>query len=238
MPDITLMLMTFHHPQQSCLGVAMRCFRSLKETMHRAEVETLVLDQGSTDGTAEWLLRLKGGIPNFLPLLSTKNWGVAGGRQELLDRAKGDILIFLDSDVVAINGDWLDLLIAPLLDGASVGLAGPGGHWVLPDWQWYDPVEKGYAGEVDTVSGFCQAFTRSSIAGFAMDPYFNPYWHEDTDMAMYIKSRGEKVWCTGDIGLHHIFSGSNADATGMKKQAYLASKWAGRGLVRHEREGV
>jgi glycosyltransferase involved in cell wall biosynthesis len=218
-------------------GVTARCLRSLASTLLRDDVEWILINNGGTDGTAEWLLKVARRYPDKVRVvLRADNTGVAGGRQLLLDMARGDTLLFLDNDVEAFVPDWLERVTAPLAD-KSVGLAGPGGHWLTPDWQWYTPVRHDYVGPSDVVSGYCQAFRRDAIEGFKMDMRFNPYWHEDSDMCLWLKSWGYTVYCTGDIGVRHIFAGTGARTSdGAAKQAHLAKKWRGKGLVRAEQQ--
>jgi glycosyltransferase involved in cell wall biosynthesis len=228
---ISLLFLTYNRR-----GIVARCFQSMAATLNDSSIEWRVLDNGSTDGTAEWLLKFAARHVNVHVTLCADNTGVAGGRQILFDQSQGDIIVSMDSDVEAVRNGWLDRLIAPL-DDLSVGLCGPGGHWVTPGWQWYEPVVDGYRGECDTVSGYCQAFRRAALdQGVAMDMYFNPYWHEDSDLAMQIKALGYRVMCTGDVGLHHIYAASGDDGRGHAKQAYLATKWQSKGLVRCEVE--
>jgi len=220
------------------LGVTARCFRSLADTLRRDDVEWRIIDNGSTDGTAEWLLRVAAAYPGKVHVtLRADNTGVAGGRQLLLDAARGDTLIILDADVEARRAGWLERLTAPLAD-PGVGICGPAGHWITPGWQWYEPVPVGYVGPADVVSGYCQAFRRDVIEGFQMDMTFNPYFCEDSDMCLWIRSRGYEVWSTGDIGLYHVYAGTGNYGQGPMKQKYLASKWRGKGLVRYEREAA
>ena len=219
------------------LGVTARCFKSLADTLRREDVEWRIVDNGSTDGTAEWLLRVAAAYPGQVHVtLRADNTGVAGGRQLLLNEARGDTLVILDADVEARRAGWLERLLAPLAD-PSIGICGPGGNWVTAGWQWYEPVTVDYAGPCDTISGYCQAFRRDVLdRGAVMDMAFNPYWHEDSDWCMQIAAMGLKVWCTGDVGLYHIYAGTGDTGGGHIKQRYLASKWRGKGLVRHERE--
>ncbi len=226
---ISLLFLTYNR-----LGIVARCFQSLASTLRDPVIEWRVLDNGSTDGTAEWLLKFAAPYDNVHVTLRADNTGVAGGRDILFAQALGDIIVSLDSDVEAQRAGWLNRLVTPL-DDPQVGLCGPGGHWVTEGWRWYAPVQDDYCGECDTVSGYCQAFRRELLnQGVALDMYFNPYWMEDTDLAMQIKALGYRVMCVGDIGLTHIYAGSGDDGRGHEKQAYLASKWRGRGLVRCE----
>ena len=228
----SLLLLTYNR-----LGVTARCLRSLAPMLHREDVEWLIVDNASSDGTAQWLLKVAARYPQMRLMLRSDNAGVAGGRQILLDAARGQTLIILDSDVEARHPDWLERLTAPLRERPEVWLCGPGGAFVTPDWTDYEATPLGYAGPVDTISGFCQAFDRRVLdAGFRFDVRFNPRWHEDTDMSLFVQSKGGVVWHTGDVGLFHIFSYTGDDGTGAVKQQYLASKWRGQGLTRAERE--
>lgn len=230
---ISLLILT-----QNRRGVTARCLRSLTSTLKRDDVEWRILDNGSRDGLAEWLLNMAAHYPGQVHItLRADNTGVAGGRQLLLDQAQGDVLVFLDNDAEAISAQWLDALIDPLSQ-TEIGLCGPAGHWVVENWNWYQAVEPGYTGHVDTVSGYCQAFRRDALDGFKMDMTFNPYWHEDTDMCMWLRSHGYSIWCTGDIGVRHVYAGTGDTGDGQPKQQYLASKWRGQGLIRAEREEV
>lgn len=220
-------------------GVTARCMRSLAPILAREDVEWVVLHNGGEEPLGLWWLKVAQQYPQVRVVLQDNNLGVAGGRQKLLGLARGEYLVILDNDVEAVRAGWLDRLLWPLDHVEGVGLCGPGGNWITPGWEWYDPVYPGYVGYVDTVAGYCQAFKRDVLwQGVALDQAFNPYWHEDTDMAMQIAALGQTVWCTGDIGIRHIFAGTGDDGRGQDKQRYLASKWAGRGLARFERAAV
>lgn len=223
---------------QNRLGVTARCFRSLANSLRDPDIEWYILDNGSTDGTAEWLLRMAAAYPGQVHItLRADNTGVAGGRDLLLKQAQGDTLVILDSDVEARRTGWLYRLLEPL-QRPEIGICGPAGHWITPDWSWYEPVPWDYVGRSDVVSGYCQAFRRDVLdRGVKMDLAYSPYWHEDSDFSMQIATLGLQVWCTGDIGLYHIYAGTGAIAgDGITKQQYLASKWRGKGLIRSERE--
>ena len=233
-PSISLLFLTMNR-----LGIVARCFRSLAPTLARGDVEWLIVDNASTDGTATWLRALATRYPERVHvLLSAVNTGVAGGRQILLDHARGETLIILDSDVEARRADWLDRLITPLAI-PDVWIAGPGGCFVVPDWTDYEAAPRGYVGEVDVCSGYCQAWKHEAFErGVQMDMAYNPRWHEDSDTCLQARALGGRVWNTGDVGLFHLFSHTGDDGTSWDKQRYLASKWRGKGLIRAEREAV
>lgn len=145
---ISVMLLTHNRR-----GVTFRCLYGLDSVMVYSNVEVLILDNASTDGTASWLAKVKKRFPALRLYLSSENLGVLGGRQFLLDRARGKYLIFLDSDVVIQNRYWFDPII-DALNRPEVGLAGPGGHMIPSHWH-PQPVDLEYQGPVDVISGYC-----------------------------------------------------------------------------------
>ncbi len=238
-PRISLLLMTYNRR-----GAVARCFRSLAETMERPDVETLILDNASVDGCAFYVQSMGNWLARFAAVhywLSASNRGVAGGRNFLMERAKGDIFVLLDSDIVVTDDGWLEQLIRPL-DNGVIGITGPAGHFVTVnkagEWQWFKAVPKDYEGEVDVVSGYCQAFRREVWDdGHKLDTFFNPYWLEDSFWALSIKDiYKQKVWCDNTLPIQHIYAGSGDDGRKNEKFAYFAKAFKGKKLIRAEKE--
>lgn len=92
----------------------------------RFSTEILVIDDGSTDDTREWLERLN--VPHIsLP----ENLSIKGARQEGLKACKGKIVLQADADSVYPPG-WGIRYVEVLTSQSSVALA-YGGHAFLPD---------------------------------------------------------------------------------------------------------
>lgn len=100
------------------------CLESLARQDFPAEsFEVLVVDNGSTDATAalsEQAMR-ESGIANFRSLLEPEP-GLLSGRHRGALEAKGDLLVFVDDDILAEPG-WLSAL-AGAFDDPRVHLAG------------------------------------------------------------------------------------------------------------------
>jgi len=91
------------------------------------EVEILLLDNGSTDGTGEWVRRTH---PEVRLVESDANLGFCAGNNRLAELADGDLLALVNNDTRA-EPDWL----AALVDGyraADDDVAAVGGRIV--DW--------------------------------------------------------------------------------------------------------
>jgi glycosyltransferase involved in cell wall biosynthesis len=106
-------------PAYNAEGTIDDCLRSLRDQSYPAEkLEVRVVDNGSTDGTAEVLARHAGRVV----LLHERRRGPAAARNAGLRGARGEVIAFTDADCVTDPG-WLGHLVAPLRD-SRVGIAG------------------------------------------------------------------------------------------------------------------
>jgi glycosyltransferase involved in cell wall biosynthesis len=69
------------------------------------DYEVVVVDDGSTDGTAEWLRQEAKSFPH-VRLIEQDHGGPAEGRNRGVDHARGDVIVFIDSDLV-VTGTFL-----------------------------------------------------------------------------------------------------------------------------------
>ncbi len=65
------------------------------------EMEIIVADDGSTDGTASALHALQGDAPLMLRVLAQANRGPAVARNRMLQQAQGELVLFLGDDIFA-----------------------------------------------------------------------------------------------------------------------------------------
>lgn len=77
-------------------------------------VEVIVVDDGSTDGTA-WRARYASA-----DVLSGPHRGAAAARNRGARRAKGEVLVFLDGDM-AVSPSFIERLVSPITAGEAVG---------------------------------------------------------------------------------------------------------------------
>ncbi|MEC0267339.1 glycosyltransferase family 2 protein [Paenibacillus anseongense] len=83
--------------------------------------ELIVIDNASTDDTAEYLKSLTGKIRYKI---FTSNLGFAGGTNQGLRMARGSNLLFLNNDTI-VTKDWLKNMLTCLDSNEKFGLVGP-----------------------------------------------------------------------------------------------------------------
>lgn len=92
------------------------------------EWELLVLDNGSSDGTVDWL---RSRHPRVKVLASERNLGFCAGNNRLAEAAEGDALVFLNNDTRP-EPDWLRTLV-DAYRAAAADVAAIAGRIV--DWE-------------------------------------------------------------------------------------------------------
>jgi GT2 family glycosyltransferase len=183
--------------------------------------ELIVVDNGSTDGTLEFLKTL----PNARVIANQQNRGFSAGCNQGLSIAKGDYFVLLNNDTV-VTKDWLTRLLWWLNHDESIGIVGPRSNFIIPQ-QIVSPVpyktpeqlqpfakewshqhdQQGY--EVDQLSGLCMVFKKSltdMIGG--LDERFFPGYYEDTDFSIRAQIIEKKLWVANDVFIHHYGSKS------------------------------
>lgn len=83
------------------------------------DFETIVIDDGSGDGTLPILINLRKTLPNF-QFYEQKHEGAGAARNSGAKYAKGEILVFVDADMT-FDDEFLEKLITPIDEGKAKG---------------------------------------------------------------------------------------------------------------------
>ncbi|MBK8478295.1 MAG: glycosyltransferase family 2 protein [Opitutaceae bacterium] len=115
------MKVSFIIPLYNRLDLTRPCLASLQATLPAGlDHEIVLVDDGSTDGTREWIQNL--GAP-FRVLLNERNLGYAGANNRAAAAATGDILALLNSDLL-FSRRWLEPMLAVLGDTSAASIVG------------------------------------------------------------------------------------------------------------------
>lgn len=103
------------------------CLRSLDQGVENFFSEVIIVDNGSVDGTHQWVQRA---YPSIKIIRNEKNLGVAGGRNIGMTHAAGAYRLFLDVDT-EVDPGALQTLHSFMEEHPAVGVAGP--RLIYPD---------------------------------------------------------------------------------------------------------
>jgi len=129
------MQVSFIIPLYNCLPLTQAMLASLRATLPPGLAgEIIFVDDGSTDGTREWLAGLDPPVANpsnpppsppvpCRTLLNEKNLGFAGACNRGAALAQGEFLFFLNNDLVLLPG-WLEPMLAAFARLPDAGLVG------------------------------------------------------------------------------------------------------------------
>jgi GT2 family glycosyltransferase len=93
-------------PTYNRLPILQKCLRALEEQQLTPPVdryEVVLVDDGSTDDTVRWLDAHATAFPH-VRLIRQDHGGPAEGRNRGVDHAHGDVIVFIDSDLVVTPG--------------------------------------------------------------------------------------------------------------------------------------
>ncbi len=181
------------------LNFTLSCLKDLKP-LDREEVEVIVINNASTDGTKEKLEQVQEHMDNIVLINNDENLGFGKALNKGYERAKGENVIFLNNDIrVSSHKEvWINFLTRECalntLVGASAGFIDPKDNFHFK-WETKDPVKFQSA---NYLSGWCIAALKSEFDKLilATNEFKGPWneaffaYYEDPDLCFRAKKMG------------------------------------------------
>lgn len=207
-------------PVWNALQYTKGCLTSLR-AHSRFRREIIVVDNGSTDGTREYLAEQS----DIQVITNQTNRGFAMACNQGAERATSPLVIFLNNDTL-VTPSWDFLMVRPFLDNPSpllvgprgTGLSGPqnvppheaqyqsladlaefGTSWAKARWGDWEAVPR--------LTGFCLGTHRTAfldLGGF--DERFGMGNYEDDDLCHRYAAHGYPLLMLNDVFIHHFGS--------------------------------
>ncbi len=196
------------------------CLASVRATVS-VDCETTVVDNASTDGSAE-MVEVE--FPGVRLIRVSINAGFGAGNNLGVLASQGEYVVFINPDTIVEPG-WLDALLAPLEANPHIGMATA--KIVLADQPEClntcgntvhltglalcrglgAPRDSfAQAGEVDAISGAAFAMRRevfTALGGFDADFFL---YMEDTDLSWRARLAGWQIWYTPHSLIRHTYA--------------------------------
>ncbi len=212
MTDVSIIIVTWNGREhlESCLSAV--------AAQHGVDAETILVDNGSTDGTVEFV-RARFPWVRIVPL--DRNRGFAGGNNAGAKAAQGRYLAFLNNDTVAESG-WLSALRRGIDEGAGYALTSSrvvylhdprivdsAGDGLL---RWGGAFKHHHGASADAVTestevfGVCGAACLISASVFQeLDGFDEDFFvsHEDVDLSYRARLRGYRCRYVADAVVRH-----------------------------------
>jgi glycosyltransferase involved in cell wall biosynthesis len=198
-------------PTYNRLPILQKCLLALEVQTLDAQIvtdyEIIVVDDGSTDGTIEWLKASTAQLPH-LKIYEQAHKGASAARNLGVEQAQGDTIVFIDSDIVVMptflqcHADMLLQAQARLGDDRVFTYGA-----VINTANFEEPTAEPY--KILDFSNAYFATTNVAIARHWLmevglfDLDFDLYGWEDLELGVRLKNQGiEMIKCPAAVGYH------------------------------------
>ena len=167
--------------------------------------EIILVDNGSIDGSPAVMKQLEG--DNIRAILFPENRGFAAGCNSGIEKASGDVVCLLNTDVI-VTRDWLKKMLA-CMETTGAGMVGPctdhaKGKQRYKLWLGMIPPYRRRTEEVSYLSFFCVIISRRVLTRIGgLDERFGLGTYEDDDYCRSAREAGFRLVIDGRTWVRH-----------------------------------
>jgi len=243
MADLSIIIVNYNN-----FDVLKRCLPSLMPALEKIDTEILLSDNGSTDGSLDWVRQA---FPDIRILANERNLGFAEANNRALAHVHGRYILLLNPDTI-LNRDSIRPMFTFLEHHPQTGAVGctltnPDGTrqisarsfptlltyflhfsglaWRYPHSRFFGRFNMTYwdgttARPVDWVCGASLMFRSEIIKRIGgLDPYFF-LTYDEVDFCRRIKDAGYEIWYTPDAHIVHL-EGQSEPQSNLRPEARL-----------------
>jgi len=180
------------------LNLTKRCIESVRRHSPDGEYELIITDNGSNDGTWEYITDLQKYRSNISTVRYVTNKGFIQPNRDALALAKGEFFIMLNNDAVVPNG-WLQELERPFLTFSKAALSGPDGSCSELQANFH-----GKVGRKEYLEGSCLCCKTEVVRRHGLfSPELVGAYGEDSDLSLRLRELGYTLhWVP--VALQHV----------------------------------
>jgi GT2 family glycosyltransferase/glycosyltransferase involved in cell wall biosynthesis len=241
-PVASIVIPVYNHCRHT-----LACLRALAAHPPATLCEILVIDDGSSDETADWMPQIEG----LRYHVRAQNGGFIAACNDGLRLSRGQYVVLLNNDTVPQPG-WLDALMTTFQTVPEAGLVGAqllypdgrlqesggvvfddGSCWSYGRFESAEDPRYISLRDADYCSGAALALPRALFEQLGgLDTRYAPAYYEDTDLAFQVRAAGYRVLVQPASRVVHDEGTSNGTDTGSGVKAYqvrnqkvFADKW-------------
>ena len=204
------------------------------------EFELIIVDNGSTDGTVEFLQKLEG--DNLKVIYNSENLGFSKGCNQGIQAAQGEVIGLLNNDIL-FSSDWIKYILEILEKEPEAGFVS------LKCIEAYEYSRRKFDKKIKQIPSevsyfpcinpcFACVFARKSLFDSIglFDENFTPAYFEDDDMSWRAIFAGFKNFKTDNVYFYHLGSVTGKTLNNLsqifeKNKKYFFEKYADKYFV-------
>lgn len=184
------------------------CFESLYKTAGY-EFTHVIVDNGSTDGTKEWLIKQSLEKDNLIVIRNPENRGISIASNQALDIMKNyDIIVKVDNDCLFTTDGWLSEMVNIWKSNHKIALScyvnglrdNPGGAQRIG----FGNVNGELIGMTRHLGGICHFVDASAYKKFRWDTHDFLHGLQDVELSRYLLNQGWQMGYLENYFCEHI----------------------------------
>ena len=196
------------------------------------DVEAVVLDNGSDDGTPDWLDDAARSDPRIRVIHADHRLGEAAAKNIVMKQSLGRTVVLIDTSVEVAGNIYGR--IDRILDDDKIGVVGPFGLRTDNLHHFHDGEDE--SGEMDAMQAYCFAFRRKNLREVGlMRESFRFYRNLDIDYSFHFKDKGKSIVADNSLPVvqheHRVWSElaeAERDELSLKNYRRFLDKWGDR----------